>query len=145
MSIDSDRIKVQIFENYEDLYSDLIEFFSRKSVFFKRESIINNLLNEYKSDKTIFKSNQPIPVEEVYGSTYQSSYRKDEDIYAISHTIHSIGIDKDGLFAILEPSKYGTPLDFSKGLLRPVWYKNEKDEFKLATFDIDFNIISNAA
>jgi hypothetical protein len=37
-------------------------------------------------------------------------------------------------------------IDFTKGILQPVYYKNkEESDWKIATFDISFNIIDNAA
>ena len=38
------------------------------------------------------------------------------------------------------PNEYGEVIDFEKGYLKPVYYKDEKNEYCLVTFDIDFNI-----
>ena len=72
--------------------------------------------------------------------TKKSKFRKNEQIYEISHSIHCLYIKDDKISALVEPNKYGEIIDFKKCTLRPVYYKNNEDKYCIATFDIDFNI-----
>lgn len=136
--------KIRIFENNKDLFEEIRQFVLLKSPIYKRDILISDLLNQKEVDRHYLETQSPVPIEDSYGSTYQSSFRSNDSIYAISHYIVSIGLDDCGFYAFITPSLYGDVIDFNKGVLRPVWYKNENNEIKLATFDIDFNISPDA-
>ena len=136
---------VKIFSKKEDFLDDLVNFFFRKSLNFKRNYHINNILNNSISLTDEIKNLSPIKLDEVFGSTFQSTYRKNEQIYATTHTISEIDIRDDGFFAKIKPSDYGEIIDFQKGVLRPVYFRYENEPYKIATFDIDFNITQDVS
>lgn len=141
-----DSYKLKIVPKNDDFIEEIFFFIKRKSIGFNRQNNIDNILNKYDSPiSSILQENTPILLDDVFGSTFQSSFRKNDDIYAISHDINSIIFENGDFYADVTPSKYGEIIDFQYGVLRPVYYKNEKDEFVIATFDIDFNISNNAA
>jgi hypothetical protein len=84
----------------------------------------------------------PIPIDKKYGSTFQSYYRDNEPSY-ISHTIHSISIDEDNYYANIELWR----LEYNDlMILRPVYHKPKgSSEYKIGTFDLDYDIIENRA
>ena len=139
--------KVEIFQKRDTFLNDLLIFLFEKSTQFRRDFSIYNILNEdvsLEEKKDYFSINKKIEVEKVYGSTFQSYYRSNDNIYEISHTIKYFEFDGDSIYGVLEPSKY--EIDFSEGILQPVYYKPDKDsDWKIATFDIDFNISNSAA
>jgi len=142
-------IKVQIFPKNDSFLNDLVAFLLKKSPQFKRNFFIDNILKKKgpsSLEKYLIKSS-PIAVEEVWGSTFQSHYRSDEQIYLISHNIISIEVFKEKYFANIVPSDYAEVIDFELGFLRPIYYKpkEEINDYLLATFDIDFHIINSAA
>lgn len=142
-------IKVQIFPKNDSFLNELVAFLLKKSPQFKRNFFIDNILKEKgpsSLEKYLIKSS-PIVVEEVWGSTFQSHYRSDEQIYAISHNIISIEVSKEKYFANIVPSDYAEVIDFELGFLRPIYYKPKKEinDYLLATFDIDFHIINSVA
>ncbi len=132
--------KVKIISEKQGFFEDLLVFLNQKSSFFKREFNITNILNEHVSPLEFIKKNSPISVDGVFGSTYQSSFRKNEQIYEISHDVVSIGIDDSDFFAYVSSSKYGNKVNFHEGVLRPVYYKKDNKSYLIATFDVDFNI-----
>jgi hypothetical protein len=141
-------IKVQIFPKNDSFLNELVAFLLKKSPQFKRNFFIDNILKEkapLSLKKYLIKSS-PIGVEEVWGSTFQSHYRSDEQIYAISHNIISIEVSEEKYFANIVPSDYAEVIDFELGFLRPIYYKpkEENNDYLLATFDIDFHIINSA-
>ena len=84
----------------------------------------------------------PIPIDGKYGSTFQSHYRNSEPSY-ISLTIHSISIDDDIYYANIELWRlaYNDMM-----ILRPVYHKPKgSNEYKIGTFDLDYDISNNAA
>jgi len=136
-------VKVILFEKDENFIDDLFEFLSNKSYEFKRQLKIDQIFNNLHSfeDKLSYlKKNSPINTQSVYGSTFQSKYRNNEQIYAISHNVHSIDIKDGEISALVEPNTYGEIIDFEKCGLRPVYYKNNENKYCIATFDVDFNI-----
>lgn len=141
--------KIQIFPKNETFLNDLLIFLFEKSIEFRRNFHIDNILNssvslQHKYD--FIKSTKIIDLQNVYGSTFQSYHRTNENIYAISHTITQIVIEDDFIYGIVKPNDYGEIIDFEKGILRPVYFRPDKESvWKIATFDIDFNIIDNAA
>jgi hypothetical protein len=141
--------KVEIFPKKETFFDDLLIFLSEKSSQFRRDFSIHNILNDSLSldkKREYFTINNKIKLEKVYGSTFQSYLRGNDNIYAISHTITFLEFDTDKIYGILEPSDYGDVIDFSKGILQPVYYRPDKNSnWKIATFDIDFNISNIAA
>jgi len=136
--------KVKIFPKTKDFEKELVIFLLKNSSSLKRDFSIDNILNSESSPLNIdslFKTNLPINITEIPGSTFQSHWRSNEVIYAISHTIKSISKEDEIFYGHIEPSPYGDIVDFEKGILRPIYYKKEKDdEYQLVTFDIDFNI-----
>ncbi len=132
--------KVKIISEKQGFFEDLLVFLNQKSNFFKREFNITNILNEEVSPLEFIKKNSPICVDDVFGSTYQSSFRKNEQIYQVSHDIVSIGFDDSGFFAYVSSSEYGDKINFCDGILRPVYYKKDNKNYLIATFDVDFNI-----
>jgi hypothetical protein len=143
--VEKTSYKLRIFENDEHLTDEIVKYIISKSIHIQRELAIDKFLYDTEFNPNHLKKISPIYLENVYGSTYQSSYRSNDNIYAISHNIEALGFDDEGCYAILTPSPHGELIDFDKGILRPVWYKDEKDDYKLATFDIDFNISRNVA
>jgi hypothetical protein len=140
-------IRIKILNKHKNFFDNLFGFLSNNSYEFKRQLKLDNIfesVNKLKNsnDKIQYiKSQSPINIESVYGSTYQSKYRSNEQIYAISHSIHSIEIDNDEIFAIIKPNEYGEVIDFEKAHLKPVYHKKTVDEkYSLVTFDIDFDI-----
>lgn len=141
--------KVEIFQKNETFLDDLVEFIFEKSPSLKRDNFIDDILN--KSDSVnknydYIKKIGRIELDNVFGSTFQSSYRSNDNIYAISHIIKYLEFENDSIHGIIEHSQYGELLDFEKDILMPVYFKEREDsKFKIATFDIDFNIIRNVA
>lgn len=139
------KAKVEIIEKNKEFLEDLVDFLHERSYQFKRQSRIDEIFLEKKSKKNILNyliDQSPIELESVYGSTYQSRIRSNDQIYQISHQITSIEVTKDSFFANVDPTDSGEILEFEKGRLRPVFYKKKTEDSKLflATFDIDFNI-----
>jgi hypothetical protein len=136
--------KVEILTKKKDFVDDYIVFLSEKSVQFGRNFSIDNILNETVSLNKIhyLEKNSPIIVDNVFGSTFQSSYRNNDDIYAISHEVYSLEVINGKFYATIKPSNYVDIIDFDKGKLRPIYYKKDnKSEYQIATFDIDMNIM----
>jgi hypothetical protein len=136
---------VKIFPKTKDFESELLDFLFEKSIDLKRDFSIDNILKTEDSPRKIdnlFENRNNIQVEEVYGSTFQSYWRTNKDIYSISHHIHEISKIGKSYYAKITASEYGEIIDFHKGILRPVYYRPEenKEVYKIATFDIDFNI-----
>jgi len=134
--------KIKIFPKNEDFLNELIEYLFENSKVFKREFSIDNILNESHSLPNLVKKLSPIPLDEKYGSTFQSHYRDDAPSY-ISHTIHSISIDEDKYYANIELWR----LSYNDlMILRPVYHKPKgSNEYKIGTFDLDYHIIENRA
>lgn len=136
---------VKILPKTKDFESELLDFLFEKSTHLKRDfSIVNILKNDF-SPTTIydlFRNDVKIELDDLYGSTFQSYWRSNKDVYAISHQIIDIFEKGEDFYASIIPSQYGDIIDFDKGILRPVYYKPDeyKDQYKIATFDIDFNI-----
>lgn len=138
--------KIKIVPKNEDFLEEIFFFINEKSIEFKRQFNIDNILNKESSPiEVILKEKSPIILDNVYGSTFQSSFRKNDDIYAISHYINSLIIESDEIYADVTPSGHGLGVDSEISILRPVYYKNEKGKYVIATFDIDFNITNSAA
>jgi len=138
-------MKIKISTQGDKFWEDLFDFLINKSYSFKRQIKLDQLLESNKNIKNIKKylrSVSPIELESVYGSTYQSKFRSNEQIYAISHSIHLLEINNNGVIAHIKPNEYGEIIDFESGHLKPVYFKNIDDEYCIATFDIDFNITS---
>jgi len=134
--------KIKIFPKNEDFLNEMIDFFIKNSKVFRREFSIDNILNEEHSLPNLIEKSSPIPIDEKYGSTFQSHYRDNEPSY-ISHTIHSISIDKDKYYANIELWRlaYNDLM-----ILRPVYHKPKgSSEYKIGTFDLDYDIIENRA
>ena len=132
--------KVEIIVKKKSLTDEIFDFLVEKSFEFKRSYKIDSTFNKKINKLEYLKNSSPINVESVYGSTYQSKYRRNDQIYAISHSIHSIEIIGDRIFAHIKPNEYGEVIDFERGFLSPVYYKDSNNQYRLATFDIDFNI-----
>lgn len=140
--------KVEIFQKNDTFFQDLVDFIFEKSPTLRRDNFIGNILNESTSiynDINYLKNLGFVDLENVYGSTYQSSFRSNDNIYAISHIIERIEFLNDDVYGIVKPSEYGDVIDFDKGILRPVYYSDKDFKMKIATFDIDFNKIQNVA
>jgi hypothetical protein len=141
--------KVEIFQKNETFIDDLLNFIFDKSPLLKRDNYIDNILNDEVSvTKNIdyIKKIGKIEVNDVFGSTFQSYHRSNENIYAISHNIHFIEFNGDKIYGLVEPSIRGDVIDFTKGILQPVYYRPDVNSRpRIATFDIDFNITNNAA
>lgn len=140
-------IRIKILNKDENFIDNLFDFLSNNSYEFKRQLKLDkifeskNKLNDPNNKVEYLKSQSPINLESVYGSTYQSKYRSNEQIYAISHSIYSIEIDNDTIFAIVKPNEFGEVIDFEKAHLKPVYHKKTVDEkYSLVTFDVDFDI-----
>ena len=144
MSVKPKYYKVRIIPKKGGFHDDIIEFLKRKSTYFKRETSLLEIL-ENKNDIINLQKISPIPLEEVHGCPYQSDYRDNKDIFAISHQIVSVGFDIDGFYAFLSETNYGELIDFDRVVLRPVYYKTKDGEYSIATFDIDFNIMKDVA
>jgi hypothetical protein len=134
------KYKIEIIEKNKKFLDEIFDFLLKKSFEFKRNYKIDTTLNKKIDKSEYLKKSSPINVESVYGSTFQSKYRSDDQIYAISHSIHSIEISNDKILANITSNEYGEIIDFDKGHLKPVYYKDDKNEYCLATFDVDFNI-----
>ena len=136
--------KVKIFPKTKDFDKELLIFLLKNSPTLNREFSIDNILNSNSPPlklNDLFRNSKPISINEVFGSTFQSYWRNNEDVYAISHTVKLILKDQEQYYGFIEPSPYGEIIDFNKGILRPIYYKKEKDEeYQIVTFDIDFNI-----
>ena len=134
--------KVRIFPKNEDFLSELLEYLFENSSIFKREFSIDNILNESHSVPHLIEKLSPIPIDEKYGSTFQSHHRNNEPSY-VSHTIHSISIEGDNYYANIELWR----IEYNElMILRPVYKKSkETNTYKIGTFDIDYDIIENRA
>ena len=135
-------VKVKIFRKNDDFDKELLDFLLRKSSTLKRELSIDNILNKHDSPNNLdhlFSLINPIEVQEVHGSTFQSYWRDNDDLFHTSHHVKSIYKDNDDFYGLVEPSPHGEIIDFEKGILKPIYYK-PKDKYVLITFDIDFNI-----
>jgi hypothetical protein len=140
--------KVEILQKKDTFLDDLLIFLFEKSIEFRRDFSIDNILNEDAPphQKFDFLLNKKIHLDNVFGSTFQSYYRSNNDIYAISHTITDLLFENNCIYGMVKPSDYGEVIDFSKGFLLPVYYRPDKNsDSKIATFDIDFSISDNAA
>lgn len=144
MSMKLKEYNVRIVSKSDCFHDDMILFLERKSTFFKRESALVEIL-ENKKDAIQLQKVSPISLEGVHGCTYQSDFRDNKDIFAISHEIISIGYDSDGFYGVISETNYGDLIDFDRVVLRPVYYKNKEGEYLIATFDIDFNRIKDVA
>jgi len=134
--------KVKIFPKNEDFLNEMIDFLIENSKVFKREFSIDNILNEEHSLPNLVERISPIPIDEKYGSTFQSHYRNSEPSY-ISLTIHSISIDEDNYYANIELWRLAHN---DMMILRPVYHKPKgSNEYKIGTFDLDYDISNNAA
>ena len=134
--------KVKIFPKNKDFLNEMIDFLVENSKVFKREFSINNILNEDHPLPNLAKKLSTIPLDEKYGSTFQSHYRNNEPSY-ISLTIHSISIDENNYYANIELWRlaYNDLM-----ILRPVYHKPKgSSEYKIGTFDLDYDIIENRA
>jgi len=134
--------KVRIFPKNEDFSSELLEYLFENSSIFKREFSIDNILNEVTSPDNIVKKLSPIPIDEKYGSTFQSYHRNGEPSY-ISHTIHSISIEENRYYANIELWR----IEYNElMILRPVYHKLKgSTKYKIGTFDIDYDITEDIA
>ncbi len=134
--------KVKIFPKNEDFFSEIVEYLSENSKVFMREFSIDNILNESHSLPHLIEKLSPIPIDEKYGSTFQSHHRNNEPSY-VSHTIHSISIEGDNYYANIELWR----IEYNElMILRPVYKKSkETNTYKIGTFDIDFDITQNRA
>jgi hypothetical protein len=134
--------KIKIFPKNEDFLNEMIDFFIENSKVFKREFSIDNILNESHPPPHLIQKLSPIPIDEKYGSTFQSHYRNNEPSY-ISLTIHSISIEGDNYYANIELWR----LAYNEMMiLRPVYHKPKgTSEYKIGTFDLDYDIIENRA
>ncbi len=133
-----------LFEDSQEFIDDLFEFLYDKSYEFKRQSKIDQIFNNLDglADKLSYlEKNSPINTQSVYGSTFQSKYRNNEQIYAITHNINCVYIKDGKISASVEPNTYGKIIDFEKCVLKPVYYKKNQEKYCIATFDIDFNTI----
>ena len=86
-------VKVEIIQDENIFEKDFFDFIIKKSPTFKRDFSIDNILISDKPNPNYLdylKVYNPIKLENVFGSTYQSSFRSNDNIYAISHTIDSI-------------------------------------------------------
>jgi hypothetical protein len=140
--------KVEIFPKNDGFLGDLLTYLKNKSSQFNRDFSIDNILNDNDSLqlKEYFIKKSPIYLNDVYGSTFQSSYRGNDQIYSISHIIKSIEVTEDKYFGNIDPWDHGEIIDFEQGFLKPVYFKkDDKIEYQIATFDIDFYIINTAA
>lgn len=141
--------KIEILQKNKSFLKDLSVFLIEKSLFLKRDLHINNILTESSSlnqNIEYMKSLKKIPIENVYGSTYQSQIRSNDNIYAISHYINFIIFEEEKVFALIDPAPYGEPIDFDKGVLVPVYWRPLKEiSLKIATFDISFDIINSTS
>ena len=138
--------KVEIIPKNESFLDDFFLFLIEKSDIFRRDISIDNILNDTASlnDLKYLEKVSPIVLKDVFGSTFQSSYRNNDNIYAISHDVVSIEFKDGKIFGNINPSTYGEKIKFDGGCLRPVYYKkNGKSEYQIATFDIDLNIMPN--
>jgi hypothetical protein len=136
---------VKILPKTKEFDKELLDFILEKSLHLKRDIYIQNILNTEEntiSISEIFQSNTEIELDEVYGSTFQSYWRNNKEIYAISHMVKKISKIDETYYGVLEETPHGSLIDFEKGVLRPVYYRPKEDshEYKIATFDIDFNI-----
>jgi hypothetical protein len=134
--------KIKIFPKNEDFLNEIIDYFIENSKVFKREFSIDNILNESHHLPHLIEKLSPVPIDEKYGSTFQSHYRNNEPSY-ISHTIHSISIDEDKYYANIELWKlaYNDLM-----ILRPVYHKPKgSSEYKIGTFDLDYDITKDIA
>ena len=134
--------KVKIFKKNDDFEEQLLNFLLKKSSTLKRELFIDNILNSEippNNLNELFSISNPIDLQDVYGSTFQSYWRTNEDIFHVSHNVVGILKENDELYGLIEPSEYGEIIDFDKGILKPIYYKPE-DKYVLITFDVDFNI-----
>jgi len=141
------EVKVEILPKNDNFIQEFFEFLSEKSIEFRRDFSINNILNKEISLNKIkyLEKNSPIKLDDVYGSTFQSSFRGNDNIYAISHDVISIEIIQGKFFGNIKPSTYGETSKFDVAVLRPVYYKkDDKSEYQIATFDIDFNIMRDS-
>jgi hypothetical protein len=136
--------KVKIFPKTKDFDTELLNFLLENSPILNREFSIDNILNTSSSPlklNDLFEESNPILINEVVGSTFQSNWRSNKEIYAISHTVKSIFKEKEQYYGFIEASPYGEIIDLDKAILRPIYYKKDKDEeYQIVTFDIDFNI-----
>lgn len=138
--------KVEIIPKNESFLDDFFLFLIEKSDIFRRDISIDNILNDTASLKDLeyLEKVSPIVLKDVFGSTFQSSYRSNDNIYAISHDVVSIEFKDGKIFGNVNPSTHGEKIKFDGGCLRPVYYKkNDKSEYQIATFDMDFNIMPN--
>jgi hypothetical protein len=140
--------KIKIFPKNEDFLNEMFDFLIEKSPTIKREFFINNILNQETSPlnfQDFLRENSVFELDNVYGSSFQGTHWRDNSqIYAISHTINSIVFEEDIFYGIVELSKN---IKYEPNLiLRPIYYKpRDSDNFKLGTFDIDYDIIENRA
>lgn len=142
IKITMELYKVKIFPKNDDFFKEVIEYLSENSQIFKREFSIDNILNEDHSLPNLVERISPISVENSYGSTFQSYHRDSAPSY-ISHTIHSISIEGNNYYANIELWR----LEYHElMILRPVYRKpKESTQYKIGTFDIDYDIIENRA
>jgi|688.fasta_scaffold522446_2 hypothetical protein len=139
--------KIEIIQKKEGFIRDLTKFILEKSSEVKRDFMIEKVIDDTSTPLNILdylNKYKKVSLQNVFGSTFQSHYRTNDNIYAISHYIHHIEFEGGKFYGHLEPSGYGDVIDFNKGVLLPVYYKSdENSEYKIATFDIDFNIRDN--
>jgi hypothetical protein len=129
------------FENNEFNY--LLDFLKKYSIEYLRDKKLNIILNQ--SDKDVNYIGTYKISKQSYGTTYQSSWRDSTDLRSVSHTIDSIEITEDNIYATIKllntiPGKSVQELNEDCLILRPIFcYKNTNEIKKsILTFDIDF-------
>lgn len=104
-----------------------------------RENNLNIIL-DIKEKITIYEIDMPL-----LGTTYQSKWREITDLRDVSHTISSIEIEDNNIYANISILKTpsGNSLGYisEKFILKPVY----KGLGLILTFDLDFQQINNAA
>jgi hypothetical protein len=133
--------RIQILLKTED-FPDLSRFLNNTAKIGFRENNINTIL-DIEEKITFYEMDKPL-----FGTTYQSKWRDITDLRNVSHSITSIEIHDNNIYANI--SILSTPSGNSIGFINETFIGNLilKPVYKgiglILTFDLDFQQINNA-
>jgi len=125
-------LKLEIVHSSPNIVVEILDFLKRNQDPTVRRDILID---------SIVEGRDPVPIplrSDIFGSTYQSSWRNVTDLKSVCHTILEIEMSDGNIYGMVRilPTPMGKPLlvDGIPMILRPVYY----DLNRILTFDIDF-------
>lgn len=136
--VDMETLKLEIVQSSPTIVDEIHDFMKRnQDPTIRREVIIDSIV----------EGRDPVPIplrSDIFGSTYQSSWRSVTDLKSVSHTILEIEMSRGNIYGMVRilRTPMGNPLliDGIPMILRPIYY----DLNRILTFDIDFKTKESA-